>query len=54
MLTYTEMASGRTLVGYIFGGISSAAPNIFWSNNGNQSAASSQIYKVYVTPNIIP
>ena len=49
-----DAISRKTLVGYIFGGISSAAPNIFWSNNGTQSAASSQIYKVYVTPNIIP
>ncbi|MGV3527274.1 MAG: hypothetical protein ACO1OO_00105 [Flavisolibacter sp.] len=49
-----DAISGKTLVGYIFGGISSTAPNIFWSNNGSQSAASSQIYKVYITRNTIP
>jgi hypothetical protein len=37
-----------TLVGYIFGGISSTGPNIFFTNTGNESQASSTIFKVFV------
>ncbi|MBK7212428.1 MAG: T9SS type A sorting domain-containing protein [Bacteroidales bacterium] len=40
-----------TLVGYIYGGISSTAANIFFTNTGTQSSASSQIFKVYVIKN---
>lgn len=40
-----------TLVGYIYGGISSTAPNIFFTNSGPQSNASIQIFKVYVIKN---
>jgi len=39
------------LVGYIYGGISSTAANIFFTNTGTQSSASSQIFKVYVLNN---
>ncbi len=37
-----------THMGYIIGGISSSAANIFFANEGTQSAASSTIYKVYL------
>lgn len=40
-----------TLVGYIFGGISSSAPNVFFINTGTESVASSQLFKVYVIKN---
>ena len=40
-----------TLVGYVYGGISSKAPNIFWINDGTQSTAHHQIFGVYVTRN---
>jgi hypothetical protein len=43
-----DFANDTTLVGYIYGGISSSAPNIFFTNTGDQSSASSQIFKVYV------
>jgi hypothetical protein len=43
------LQADTTLVGYIYGGISSTAPNIFFTNTGTQSSASSQIYKVYLT-----
>jgi len=43
-----ELKGDSTLIGYIFGGINSSMPNIFWSNNGSQSSASSGIYKVYL------
>lgn len=39
------------LIGYIYGGISSSEPNIFFSNTGIQSSASSQIFKVYIKRN---
>jgi len=35
-------------VGYIFGGIKSTMPNVFWVNDGTQSVASGTIYKVSV------
>ena len=41
----------NTLVGYIYGGISSTEANIFFTNTGTQSSASSQIFKVYVIKN---
>lgn len=37
-----------TMIGYIYGGISSSAPNIFFTNTGTQSQASSQIFKVFL------
>ena len=43
-----EFTQDSTLVGYIYGGISSTAPNVFFTNTGTQSSASSQIFKVYV------
>lgn len=48
-LDETLTTPSATLVGYIFGGISSTANNIFWSNDGTQSGANSQIFKVYLT-----
>lgn len=39
----------KTLIGFIYGGINSAAENIFFSNSGTQSNASAQIFKVYIT-----
>lgn len=44
-----EFQAERTLVGYIYGGIDATAANIFFTNTGTQSSASSQIFKVYVT-----
>jgi hypothetical protein len=46
-----DFTSDTTLVGYIYGGISSTAANIFFSNTGTQSSAGSQIFKVYVIKN---
>ena len=46
-----EFSTDTTLVGYIYGGISSTAANIFFTNTGNQSSASSQIFKVFVIKN---
>jgi hypothetical protein len=46
-----DFSTDSTLVGYIYGGISSTAANIFFTNTGIQSSASSQIFKVYVIKN---
>jgi len=43
-----DLSVDSTLVGYIYGGISSSAANIFFTNTGTQSSASSQIFKVYI------
>jgi len=42
-----DLNDDSTLLGYIYGGISSSAPNVFFINTGTQSTASSQIFKVY-------
>jgi hypothetical protein len=44
-----ELANGSTFIGYIFGGISSTAPNLFWTNNGSQSSANATVFKVIIT-----
>lgn len=44
-----DLQEGQVMVGYIYGGISSSAPNIFFINNGDESQASSMIYKVLIT-----
>ena len=46
-----DLSDDSTLVGYIYGGISSTGANIFFTNDGTQSSASSQIFKVYVSKN---
>lgn len=43
-----SVTTDSTLIGYIFGGISSSAPNIFFTNDGTQSEANNQIFKVYI------
>ena len=49
VLDLDALTSDTTLVGYIYGGINSSAKNVFWINDGTQSEATSQIFKVYVT-----
>jgi hypothetical protein len=48
VLKLDDFTADSTLVGYIYGGISSTAANIFFTNTGSQSSASSQIFKVIV------
>lgn len=43
-----SLGADTTLIGHIYGGISSSAPNIFFLNDGTQSEASSQIFRVYL------
>jgi hypothetical protein len=51
VLDLDQISSDTTLIGHIFGGISSTDANIFWINNGTQSAATNQIFKVYLIKN---
>lgn len=46
VLLLDEISGDSTVVGYIFGGIRSDAPNIFWVNDGTQSIASPVLYEV--------
>lgn len=43
-----DFTADSTLIGYIYGGISSSAPNIFFINTGVESVATSEIFKVYL------
>ena len=45
---FDELTLDYILIGYIFGGISSSQSNIFFINNGTQSNASNQIFKVFI------
>lgn len=51
VLKLDKLSKDTTLVGYIYGGINSSAPNIFFINDGTQSGASSQIFKVSIIKN---
>jgi hypothetical protein len=51
VLKLDDFTADSTFVGYIYGGISSTAANIFFTNTGTQSSASSQIFKVYIIKN---
>ena len=42
-----NLKKGPNLIGYIFGGIQSTQENIFFRNNGSQSSASNQVFKVF-------
>lgn len=46
-----DFTADTTLVGFIYGGISSTAANLFFTNTGTETSASSQLFKVYVIKN---
>ena len=48
VLNVDALPAGKHLVGHIYGGIESSAPNIFFSQNGTQSWSSSRVFEVYV------
>lgn len=48
ILDLNSLPSGKTHIGYIYGGIESTAPNIFFVNDGTQSEATNRCFKVYV------
>ena len=49
VLKLDELTTTPTLLGYIYGGINSSEKNIFFTNDGTQSTASAQIYKVILS-----
>lgn len=51
VINLDSLNEDTTLAGYIYGGISSSAPNIFFINTGVESNASSQIFKVFIIKN---
>jgi hypothetical protein len=51
VLRLDAFSADSTFVGYIYGGIESSAPNVFWINTGTESSASSGIYKVFIVKN---
>ncbi len=51
VLKLDKLEKDTTLVGYIYGGINSSTLNIFFINDGTQSSASSQIFKVLLIKN---
>jgi hypothetical protein len=51
VLKLDEFTADSTLIGYIYGGIESTKPNIFFINSGTQSSASNQVFKVYIIKN---
>ncbi|WP_047419959.1 hypothetical protein, partial [Cellulophaga sp. Hel_I_12] len=48
ILNFTVLKEEKTLIGYIYGGIESSEENIFFKNNGTQSVASNQAFKVFI------
>lgn len=46
-----ELTLDTTLIGHIYGGISSTAANVFFTNTGSESSASSQLFQVYLIKN---
>lgn len=48
VLRLDDIPEDSVLVGYIFGGIESSAPNIFFLNNGEESWASNTLYEVWL------
>jgi hypothetical protein len=53
MVLLDPLSNQKTLVGYVIGGIESTAANIFFSNTGTQSNATSRVFKVFITKNAI-
>lgn len=51
VLNLDSMNDDSVLIGYVFGGISSSAANIFFINTGTESVASNQLLKVYLLKN---
>ena len=48
ILKINKLPVQKTLIGYIYGGIESTQPNIFFINDGTQSSASNQVFGVYI------
>lgn len=53
IVAINSLPQERTLIGYILGGIASTQENIFFINNGTQSSARNQIFKVFITKSVL-
>lgn len=53
MVLLDTLTNTKTLIGYIIGGIESTSANIFFSNTGTQSDATTRVFKVFITRNAI-
>lgn len=51
VLNYQKLKGDSALVGYIFGGITAIGPNVFWTNEGDESSASTKLIEVWVSKN---
>jgi hypothetical protein len=49
VIKYHVLPAGKNFVGWLYGGLESTAPIIFFSNSGSQSRAVNKIFKVYIT-----
>ena len=50
VIKLAELGLEELQIGYIFGGIKSSGPNIFFINTGVESEATSTLFKVFLTP----
>jgi hypothetical protein len=48
VIKYQALLPGKNFIGYLYGGMESTAPNIFFSNTGSQSRAVNKVFKVYI------
>ncbi|NOY96146.1 MAG: T9SS type A sorting domain-containing protein [Chlorobi bacterium] len=53
IINLNKLPQENILVGYIYGGIESSQDNIFFINDGTQSSASNQIFKVYINKSVL-
>lgn len=51
VIKLNALVEAETMIGYIYGGISSSARNIFWINTGSESTANARIYEVWLNKN---
>lgn len=48
VIKYDDLNGDSVLLGYIYGGIESSGRNIFFSNTGSQSVATTKVFKVWL------
>lgn len=53
IISLDDLSNQKTLVGYVMGGIESTQKNIFFINTGTQSDATTRVFKVFITKNVI-
>jgi len=53
IVNLNNLPQENILIGYIYGGIDSTAENIFFVNDGTQSTASSQLFKVFIDKSVL-